>query len=441
MAKKKKRKAAGKPEQRLVCTQCQSLLAFSRGIVTVNNKSLRRVPVAFCATCRRYYTYELSLRNQKITIDNYPVRWVGQDQPTIRKKPLSRYRAYEQERINSLHREKKRLENQKQSTNEMRVKEEVGSEFVEDLILLQIPLSQNTMRSCPFCNTSFKKMFPIRYRAFQENEQIVMHAYARVCAGCQAVMMDDGQINEVRRQANGKRVFTIEAKNYRNPRDMMKAAQEMPNHQIMYKGKLAPLPFEKDLNKTENLSTANKVVSIYAHKCHCHGCSKKYQQNTIRNRTAMVQTVYGRTIGVNVMFCAGCGQYYMNLKAFEEYRKIHKGLLFECVFSSDVSSKDSVWLGFAPDSVLSRCGYNAKADTDEEYRRAILRYLLDSGKASKYEIIEKLSEFIEIRTNRANMAAAIEKWKSDIHFVSQYQIAEQHKIYNVEFKQGGKVHR
>lgn len=431
----------GNAKQAIKCPKCTSPLAFKDQSVIVNDKGTRKVPLAYCHTCRRYYTNKENLRNHKITFQNNPVRWVSHNQTLKRKKPAIRYQEYVRDQEHSLQRENSIRKMQQETSRTPPAQEDKPPEFTEGIILTQIPVFHNAMRACPFCNTAFRKMFPVRYYAFQDGNRHTMHAYTRVCGACQAIMMDEGQINEVLRCAGKKRVFTIKAEKYPDAQTMMKAALELPMYQPATKEELLPLPFEKDLDKTENLSAIKKRVLIYAHNCHCHSCSKKYQRNTIRNRTAMVQTVSGRTIGVNVMFCAGCGRYYMNLKAFEQYRKAHKGLLFECVFSSDIPSRESAWMGFAPDSVLSRCGYNVKADTDEEYRHAVLRYLLESGKASKYEIIEKLSDFIEIRLNRPNMVDAIARWEADIHYVSQYRITDQEKVYGAEFKQGGKFHR
>lgn len=434
------KRSSEKANQSIKCPQCTIPLVFKEQTVIVNDKGNRKAPVAYCRSCRRYYTNLGSLRNHKITFQNNPVRWLSQIPSLKRKKAAARYQQYEKERERGLQSEKSLCQTQP-PTHTLPPQNEKPPEFTEGIILTQIPVFHNAMRKCPFCNTAFKKMFPIRYCAFQNDQSTIMHAYTRVCGVCQAIMMDEGQINEVMRRAGEKSIFTIKAEKYANPQAMMKAALELPTHQAVAKETLIPLPFEKGLEKTENLSSINKRVLIYAHNCHCHSCSKKYQRNTIFNRTAMVQTVSGQTIGVNVMFCAGCGRYYMNLKAFEQYRKFHKGLLFECTFSSDIPAKDSAWLGFAPDSILSRCGYNVKVDTDEEYRHAVLRFLLDSGKAKKYEIIEKLSDFIEIRLNRSDMADAIARWEADIHYVSQYQTSAQKKVYSVEFQQGGKIHR
>ena len=440
MARKKKTDSAAKQKQTFKCTQCNRPLTFQEHTIIVNDRKNAKAPIAYCSFCRRYYTNDKHFQNQKISFKDQPVRSLTLNPVVKRKKIISQYKSYEQKRIKDLQRETKIFKQQQFETRTPEPESEIPN-FVKDNIFLQIPTFQNATRSCPYCSTSFRKMFPIRYYAFQENEPTIMYTHARACMKCKVVLMDENRMDEVRRQANGKNIFTLKAESYQTPQALMNAVLEYPKQKLENSKNSTPLPFDKDIERIENLSSIKRHILIYAHNCHCHTCNKKYQTNTIRNRTAVVQTISGETINVNVMFCAGCGRYYMNLKAFEEYRKVYKGLLFECVFSADIPSKDSAWFGFAPDSILSRCGYNVKAQTSEDYRRAVLRYILDSGKATKYEIIEKLSDFIELRVNRANMSEAIEKWAADIHYVSQYQISQQQKVYGLEFKQGGKYRR
>lgn len=445
MAKKKKTQATAMQVQHFKCTSCGGVLTFHKQTVIINDRKSSEKPVAYCSFCRRYYTKtsKNKVPTYKITFQNHPVRTLilNPRQVTKRKNLIAQYNAYEQDRIKSLQRETKNFKSNQAHDASTAESDLANPDFVTDNIFPQIPTFQNTTRSCPYCNTSFRKMFPIRYYAFQENEPTIMYTHARACMKCKVVLMDENRMDEVRRQANGKSIFTLKAESYQTPQALMNAALEHPKQKLENSKNSMTLPFDKDIERIENLSLIKRHILIYAHNCHCHTCNKKYQTNTIRNRTAVVQTISGETINVNVMFCAGCGRYYMNLKAFEEYRKVYKGLLFECVFSTDIPPKDSAWFGFAPDSILSRCGYNVKAQTSEDYRRAVLRYILDSGKATKYEIIEKLSDFIELRVNRANMSEAIEKWAADIHYVSQYQISQQQKVYGLEFKQGGKYRR
>ena len=91
---------------------------------------------------------------------------------------------------------------------------------------------------------------------------------------------------------------------------------------------------------------------------------------------------------------------------------------------------------FASDSVLSRSGYSVKAGVSREYRQRILREIMESGKATKREIVELISGFIELKYNLPNYEGACARWQEDIYFVNQYQIQSQKKVYGLKFKQG-----
>lgn len=110
----------------------------------------------------------------------------------------------------------------------------------------------------------------------------------------------------------------------------------------------------------------------------------------------------------------------MNYETFEMYNQLYHGLLFECSFDNGVAGKENPF-GFAADSLLSRCGYSVKATENQADRQAVLRYILDSKKATKWEITEMITGFIRVRQNMPNMQGAITRWREDIAYVANYQ--------------------
>ncbi len=195
-----------------------------------------------------------------------------------------------------------------------------------------------------------------------------------------------------------------------------------------------PLPFEK--SEKENISEKGVIVQVYPQKCHCSKCEKKYGQNTMSNKTAVVNTLDGQTVDINVMFCKGCGQYFISAVILKMYQKRYGGLLVELTpYEKNLSNQYSIY-GFNPDTVLSRCGYSVAKGIPRSHRQAVLTYVLESGKALKYEIIEIISGFLKFRENRENFADACERWREDIRFVSEYQMNSQKKIYNPRFVPG-----
>ena len=126
----------------------------------------------------------------------------------------------------------------------------------------------------------------------------------------------------------------------------------------------------------------------------------------------------------------------MNYTSFQLYRRTHGGLLLEYRFTGELAENNSAEYNFAPDSILSRCGYTVQHGVSEAYRRAVLRYILDSGKATKREIIELITGFIDLREYNPMYDGACARWRSDIFYVNQYRIQEQKKVYGLSFKQG-----
>lgn len=216
------------------------------------------------------------------------------------------------------------------------------------------------------------------------------------------------------------------------------ADNKQPEKQVPQEQAREPLPLEMLGSEIENISSKGKIVQVYVNKCHCQKCEAKYHRVTITNRTAVVDTVERGAVNINVMFCMGCGQYFVSIVTLEQFKSIYGGLLAECVIPNDINLREYSWINFAPDTVLSRCGYTVKEGISRSYRQTVLQYILESGKASKYEIIEKINSFISLRENRPQYAGACKRWKEDIQFVNEYMIDSQKKVYGLEFKSARK---
>ena len=285
-------------------------------------------------------------------------------------------------------------------------------------------------------------MLPIKYLVFgNDGSSQQRFTSSRSCGNCRAVFLDKVQFEQVYRQTYDGKIYTISPSKFSTAAAMMESSRNRPEVSVQQPKNALVLPYDAHLDKIENLSTESKTVQVYANKCHCYKCREKFKLNTITNRTAVVETIAGKQINVNVMFCKGCGQYFINIKALEEYRKLYGGLLFECTLSTDLIKGQFSWFDFAPDSVLSRCGYTVKEGVSKEYRQAILRYILETGRAEKYEIIELISSFIDWRMGRSQYEGACERWREDIHYVSNYQIQSQKKVYGLNFSQAGKIRK
>lgn len=185
--------------------------------------------------------------------------------------------------------------------------------------------------------------------------------------------------------------------------------------------------------------TASKELLIFAQKCYCRKCAEKYEVNTIISRTAKVYTKNGELKDVNVQFCMGCGQYFMNSRSLFAYHKMYGALDFQFVLDSDVKPVGCYWDTFAPDSVLSRNGYSVKEEVSRIQRQDILAGLLTYHIAEKYEILSLLNQFIRLHESTHFLACA--RWQEDIQFVNQYNIEQQESAGILTMKQKGRTCR
>ena len=185
---------------------------------------------------------------------------------------------------------------------------------------------------------------------------------------------------------------------------------------------------------------ADNVIQLYSLRCHCGHCLNRFNQDTIVDCTAYVNTKRGKEVPVTVQYCSGCGSFFMNYDVYEGYQAKYGALQFECRLERSAYEND-MDIGFADTSFLSRAGYSVKASVSQRRRQIILKGLLDSGNYSKWEITEKISEFIQLRKNNPDMRDAIKRWEEDIAFVADYDADNQTNVGKGTLKQGGKITR
>lgn len=306
-----------------------------------------------------------------------------------------------------------------------------------DHIFQQLPVLDSGGTKCPYCKREFSGMSNIKYQIEGHPERFTS---ARTCYPCKLAILDQNQIQQVQHFIGNIQLPLLKPNAYKTSAELMLATKQEP---IASKQKLLtnPLPFEKQIHTPTNLSEYGKAVLVYAQKCHCAKCFKKFGRHTIIPRTAKVLSVSGQLVDVTVLFCVGCGQYYMGYESFKQYKKVYGRLLFECVLSADLRHSGATFIDFAPDSILSRWGYSVKKDIPKEHRQAILRFLLDTKRVQKFEAIEMIKGFISFRESQPKFHDACERWREDILFINDYRRREQDVVYGLTFKQGGKITR
>ncbi len=312
----------------------------------------------------------------------------------------------------------------------------INQKLTLDYELQQIPVLTERYGQCPFGGNQFEGVVKIKYCSYGNDGQAsTRYANLNVCHRCQAVFANTQIMQDISNWNKGRTVYTLSVADFSNAADMMKATKHPPKKNLRMD---VPLPHEGETWK-ENISRNNVIVQVYANKCHCKKCENKYQRKTTVNRTAVIEIIDGSSVELNLMFCQGCGQYFINIIILEHYKSIGRELLLECRIPFDLASKQYYGWDFNPDSVLSRCGYNVRAGTSKEQRQAILRYVLESKKATKYEIIEMITGFIKL--HKRQHADACVRWEEDMIYVSNYMIHRQEKVYNPKFVPAGSLKR
>lgn len=123
---------------------------------------------------------------------------------------------------------------------------------------------------------------------------------------------------------------------------------------------------------------------------------------------------------VPVCYCQECDVFYMDYVDYEDIVRI--GVPCCKVFKRDDYSSSSNVYELAPYSIMRSYGYtvNMKDNMSAQERRRILSFLVENNVLSATRINEYLSWFIRTAKNRAGMTEAINKWRDDKNFISQY---------------------
>lgn len=199
---------------------------------------------------------------------------------------------------------------------------------------------------------------------------VKVKTHADCCIRCNSAYLP-----ETKKQMFREKARTLkEEQKVSKPQHVVKWDEKHSENKEKEEQTLEPLPFEMLGSELENISSKSKTVRVYISKCHCLKCETKYNRVTTINRTAVVDTVEGGTVNINVMFCMGCGQYFVSVVTLEQYKSIYGGLLAECIVPNDVNLSQYSWINFAPDTVLSRCGYTVKEGISRSYRQAVLHF-------------------------------------------------------------------
>ena len=168
----------------------------------------------------------------------------------------------------------------------------------------------------------------------------------------------------------------------------------------------------------------DEILYIYRNSIRCHKSN-----HAIVAATAIF---YGRNdseIKLNVEYCTECKKYLLEYGLYDEYRNKY-GILVGNI-RMERSGMFSGEYDLALESPLKLSGYSVgqREDLTLSERRYILARIIHNHIMSKSEVIRYLSYFIKMNGARIGNEIAVKKWKDDLHFVQEYDIEIQPKVY------------
>lgn len=324
-------------------------------------------------------------------------------------------------------------------------------------LLHSIPGLSNSslaLYKCPFCGSQTNHKKTIHFLLYRNGQPFTGMSYqVSYCESCNLPIADQTQLKEIKDIAQKKHKSVpniLYVSDYTSKDILMNdALKEIRYLDTTPKQTYTPcnpndtrFPYNETTwgKKFPNLThiTESKELLIYGKKCSCRKCEEKYKTSTTVSRTAEVFSIDGKRCKVNVQFCMGCGQYFMDSRSLISYHGMYGKFDFKYIISNDVYPNNPQTGGlFAEDSVLSRHGYNVKAKTPRIYRQDILACLMTYHIAEKHEIIALLNQFIWF--HEKTHPAACDRWMEDIEFVNHFNIDNQKNVGLLRIRQAGKL--
>lgn len=161
---------------------------------------------------------------------------------------------------------------------------------------------------------------------------------------------------------------------------------------------------------------------IYSHAFRCLNSHKTEMINAI----VKIATHSGKIIeeSVNAAYCSTCNKYIILESDYERLKSYGVILCRQISFERYVNNQGNVngFRGWKEQSELRQLGYtvNAKDDLSEEQRHAILIAAIESELYTEESLKSFLTLLVESNQEKEQNRHAVQKWKSDIDFISNY---------------------
>jgi len=182
-----------------------------------------------------------------------------------------------------------------------------------------------------------------------------------------------------------------------------------------------------NVNANFVISIGNKVIKDFT--LYVYGsltnvlCAKTLKAHSQENVTIQALNAQGKEISFTAFHCSECGKYYTTADIIKKHFALLGFPLIHLEFRLSQNQRNA-------ESEMMIYGYNVKSGGLSTYERhKILSYMLSFGLLSKAKIIATLQDHINYNGQRENMENAVEKWKSNLQFVQNFNLDEQRKIF------------
>ena len=123
----------------------------------------------------------------------------------------------------------------------------------------------------------------------------------------------------------------------------------------------------------------------------------------------------------NIMRCSHCSRYQVTLSELNEIFETYGVPHCQIKYIKQGANGEAKFLDFAETSIFYDMGYTVSqsAGLSTEQRQSILKNAIDSGKASKYEVLSFLRQRMDINGMKGENEVASRKWKEDYEYIRQ----------------------
>lgn len=175
-----------------------------------------------------------------------------------------------------------------------------------------------------------------------------------------------------------------------------------------------------------------QTVYVFAQKNVQHYSSDNYE--TVTAMIPCMGSIF--PVPLTVYYERTTHLYFMNEATYLVARQKYGLPYIRLRLATSIASSSSKFSELHQYSELYLLGYSVSCSDglSTEERHTLLKEIVNSGTLTKAEIMNHLEWLIHTRSSQGTMSNAVDKWKEDLSFISNYDIATQRKIWITQFK-------